>query len=165
MNAYDIQGNFHSGIELETTRVILADDHPKVRAGIRNLLEKAPDIEIIGEAGDGEEALRLVEDLSPDVLLLDVEMPLMTGVEVARRLKEEGSSVRILALSAYQDRQYIQGMLANGASGYLTKEEVPEKIVRAVRGVARGEEEWVSRRAANRLNSIQENRRTKGKIK
>ena len=127
---------FHGGSELKVTRVVLADDHPKVRAGIRNLLEKASDIEIVGEAGDGEEALRLIEEVSPDVLLLDVEMPLMNGLEVARRLKEEGSPVRIVVLSAYNEHQYIHRMLDNGAERYLTKEEAPEKIVRAVRGSA-----------------------------
>ena len=124
------------GERVKVTRVVLAEDHPKVRAGIRTLLEKASDIEIVGEAGDGEEALRLIDEYSPDVLLLDVEMPLMNGIEVARRLKEEGSPVRILVLSAYHDRQYVHRMMESGAAGYLTKEEAPEKIVRAVRGIA-----------------------------
>jgi DNA-binding NarL/FixJ family response regulator len=106
---------------------------------------------VIGEASDGEIALRLA-DGSPDVLLLDIEMPMLTGVEVVRRLKDEGSPVRILALSAYHDPQYIRGMLSSGVSGYLTKEEVPEKIVKAVRGVARGEEGWVSNRATSQLD-------------
>lgn len=129
-------------------RVVLADDHPVMRSGIRVLLETAPDIAVVGEAGGGIEALRLVVDLVPDVLLLDMEMPDLSGVEVARQLKAAGSPVRILALSAYDDGHYILELLAIGASGYLTKEEAPEAIIDAVRGVARGEEGWLSRRAA-----------------
>ncbi len=129
-------------------RIVLADDHPVVRSGIRALLEAEPDMSVVGEASGGLEALRLVETLAPDVLLLDMEMPDLTGVEVARRLKAGGASVRVLALSAYDDGHYILELLAIGAAGYLTKEEAPETIVDAVRGVARGEEGWLSRRAA-----------------
>jgi DNA-binding NarL/FixJ family response regulator len=136
---------------MANTRVVLADDHPVVRSGIRNLLEKASGIEVVGEANGGEEALKLAETLLPDVLLLDMEMPDLKGVEVAQRLREMGSPVRILALSAYDDRQYILELLANGASGYLVKEEVPETIIEAVRGVARGEQGWVSRRVASQM--------------
>lgn len=136
---------------MESIRVVLADDHPVVREGIRNRLEKEPDILVVGEAGDGEEALSLVEELQPDVLLLDMELPGLTGVEVARRLKGTSSPVRILALSAYDERHYIQSLLADGAAGYLVKEEAPESIVEAVRGVARGEEGWLSRRVASRM--------------
>jgi DNA-binding NarL/FixJ family response regulator len=118
-------------------RVVLADDHPIVRSGIRNLIEKANDIEVVGEANDGTQALRLVQELAPDVLLLDMEMPGLTGTEVARRLKGALPPVYILALSAYDDKQYILGLLSSGAAGYLTKEEVPEAIVEAVRGVSR----------------------------
>ena len=117
-------------------RIILADDHPIVREGIRNLLERAADIEIVGEAHDGLEALRLVKLLTPDVLLLDMEMPGLKGVDVARQMKHAELPTRILALSAYDDKQYILGLLAAGAVGYLTKEEVPEVIVEVVRGVA-----------------------------
>jgi two-component system response regulator DegU len=131
-----------------TTRVVLADDHPIVRAGIRRLLEKAADIEVVGEASDGIEALHLVEDLDPDVLLLDVEMPGLRGTEVARRLQVTGSPVHILALSSYDDEQYIRGMLASGAAGYLTKEEAPQTLVHAVRRVARGEQGWISQQVA-----------------
>jgi DNA-binding NarL/FixJ family response regulator len=132
-------------------RVVLADDHPIVRSGIRNLIEKANDIEVVGEANDGTQALRLVQELAPDVLLLDMEMPGLTGTEVARRLKGALPPVHILALSAYDDKQYILGLLSSGAAGYLTKEEVPEAIVEAVRGVARGEQGWVSRRVAAQM--------------
>jgi len=136
---------------MASTRVVLADDHPVVRSGIRNLLEKAQGIEVVGEASGGQEALRLTESLLPDVLLLDMEMPDLKGVEVAQRLRAIGSPVRILALSAYDDKQYILELLANGASGYLVKEEVPETIIEAVRGVARGEQGWVSRRVASQM--------------
>jgi len=129
-------------------RVVLTDDHPVVRSGIRQLLENTSDIVVVGEASDGVEALRLVNELAPDVLLLDMEIPGETGVQVARQLQAAASPVRILALSAYDDEQYIVGSLASGAAGYLTKEEALETIAEAVRGVAHGEEGWLSRRAA-----------------
>jgi len=131
--------------------VLLADDHPIVRDGIRQLLESAADIVVIAEAADGEEALRLVRDVNPDVLLLDMEMPVLSGLDVARRLAGVGSEVRILALSAYDDEEYIFGVLDAGASGYLTKDEAPDTIVDAVRGVATGEDGWISQRAADQI--------------
>jgi DNA-binding NarL/FixJ family response regulator len=136
---------------MKQLRVVLTDDHPVVRSGIRSLLERAPDIVVVGEANNGYEALTQVDELKPDVLLLDMEMPDLTGVDVARRLKEAGSPVRVLALSAYDDEQYIIELLSCGAAGYLTKEEALDTIVEAVRGVARGEEGWLSRRAAARM--------------
>lgn len=136
---------------VSSIRIVLADDHPVVRRGIRSMLETAPDFVIVGEAGTGADALRLVEELAPDVLLLDMEMPNVTGLEVARRLRAAGSPVRVLALSAYDDEQYIFGLLDSGAAGYLTKDEAPTAIIEAVRGVAHGEEGWISRRVANKL--------------
>lgn len=135
------------------TSVVLVDDHPVVRAGIKNLLERAPDIIVIGEASDGNDALKMVTDLSPDVLLLDMELPGISGSEVAQKLQKAGAQTKILALSAHDDKQYIQELLANGAAGYLVKEEVPEAIVEAVRGVSRGEKGWVSRRVAAQMST------------
>ena len=153
---------------MEVIRVVLADDHPVVREGIRNLLERASDVVVVAEASNGEEALRLAEELTPDVLLLDMEMPgarpepaeWVTGVEVARRLRATGSPVRVLALSGYDDEQYIFGLLEAGAAGYLLKDEAMEAIVAAVRGVARGEEGWLSRPVAEKVM-----RRARGEVK
>ncbi len=133
-------------------RVLLADDHPVVRTGIRNLLGRSPDIQVVGEASNGTEALQLCDELKPDVILLDMEMPGLKGVEVAQRLRSAESSIRVLALSAYDDKQYILELLESGASGYLTKEEAPETIIDAIRGVSQGEQGWVSRRVAAQMS-------------
>jgi DNA-binding NarL/FixJ family response regulator len=132
-------------------RVVIADDHAIMRVGIRNILSRSSDICVVGEANNGAEAIQLINELNPDVLILDMEMPVMDGVEVARRLQANQSPVRILVLSAYDDRQYILEMLNMGASGYLIKDEAPEVIVDAVQGIANGEKGWISRKAAVRL--------------
>jgi DNA-binding NarL/FixJ family response regulator len=136
---------------MEKIRVVIADDHTVMRVGIRNILSRSNEITVVGEASNGAEAIDLIDDLMPDVLILDMEMPVMDGVEVARRLQASGSPVRILVLSAYDDRQYILEMLNMGASGYLIKDEAPEVIVDAVRGIAKGEKGWISRKAAVRV--------------
>jgi DNA-binding NarL/FixJ family response regulator len=135
-----------------TTRVVLAEDNKAVRKGIKRFLNKAADIQVVGEAEDGIEALQLVDKLRPDLLLLDVQMPKLNGIEVAHRLKKRKIKTRILVLSAYDDQAYIQAMLANGASGYLIKDEAPERILEAVRGVALGEAGWLSPQVKARLD-------------
>jgi DNA-binding NarL/FixJ family response regulator len=135
------------------TRVVIADDHAPVRKGITRMLERVPDIQVVGEASDGAEALDMVQSLIPDVLILDVEMPNLNGRRVAQQIQAEDLPVKVLVLSAYDDNQYILGMLENGVAGYLTKDEAPELLVKAVRGVARGEQGWVSKRVANRIGS------------
>jgi DNA-binding NarL/FixJ family response regulator len=140
-------------VVMSPIRVVLADDHPVVRNGIRHLLEKVIDIEVLGEASTGGEALSLVQQVKPDILLLDMEMPDLNGREVAAKLQQMGSPVKILALSAYDDPVYIRELLESGAVGYLVKEEAPETIVEAVRGVAHGEQGWVSRRIAAQMVS------------
>lgn len=139
-------------------RIVLADDHPALREGIRTRFHLESDFEIVGEADTGEEALRLTNQLRPDVLLLDLELPGLSGIEVARRLKAGDSATRILVLSAHDDEEYIVRLLDGGALGYLTKQEPLEAIVRAVRGVARGEEGWLSRDVAAALMRLRRSR-------
>src|SRR5512142_1932601 len=134
-------------------RVVIADDHPIVRSGIRDLLQRAMDIQVVGEASTGKEALTLVEETVPDVLLLDMELPDMKGVEVARQLQQRGSSIKILVLSAHDEPLYIHELIEAGAVGYLVKEEAPQVIVDAVRGIASGEQGWVSRTVAAQMVS------------
>ncbi len=146
-------------------KVVLVDDHPIVRSGIRNLLDHSVGIDVIGEASDGNQGLEMILELQPDVVLLDMELPGMPGNEIALHVREQKIPCSILALSAHDDRIYIQEVLANGASGYLMKEEIPENIVEAVRGVARGERGWVSRKIAAQLTEwMQEDRLTPGEL-
>lgn len=135
-------------------RVILADDHPVVRTGIRTLLEQTADIEVVAETGNGSEVIELVNRYDPHVLLLDMEMPGQSGIEIAQLLEKKAGRIRILALSAHDDEHYIQGILAHGAAGYLTKEDANAHIVQAVRGVAHGETGWFSRRALAQLRTM-----------
>lgn len=125
---------------MKTIRVVLADDHSPVREHLRRLLEKTNRITVVGEAGDGYQALELVKKLEPEVLVLDMEMPGMSGLTVARRLQRLNLPVRVLALSAYNDKQYIHGVLEAGATGYLIKGQAsPDTIISAVQGVTRSE--------------------------
>jgi DNA-binding NarL/FixJ family response regulator len=144
-------------------RVLIADDHPIVCKGIRALLESAGEFNVVGEANNGVQALQMIEELSPDVVLLDMEMPDLNGVEVVQQITQRELPVRVLGLSSYDDQQYISQLLALGASGYLIKDEVPEAILEAVRGVARGEKGWVSRRVAARLSQILQDDQESGK--
>jgi two-component system response regulator DegU len=143
---------------MEDVTVIIADDHPVVCKGIHELLNKAEGIKVIGEATTGRKALQLVEELLPNVLILDIEMPDINGVEVVNKIVEKSLPVKVLGLSSYDDRQYISQLLSMGASGYLIKDEMPEYIIEAVRGVARGEKGWVSRKVAAILGNMLENR-------
>jgi DNA-binding NarL/FixJ family response regulator len=139
---------------MKPIKVFLADDHHLIRDGINNLLEGFSGIDVVGEAADGEEAYRQVLSLKPDVLILDVELPALNGVELTEKLRVESPGVKILALSAYKNKTYISEMLALGASGYLIKDEVPKRLVDAIRGVAQGEQGWVSREVAQILSRM-----------
>ena len=122
--------------------VVVADDHPVFRSGIRDALEKGGQIEVVGEASDGAEALKMVRRLRPDVLLLDMNMPETSGPEVAAALGDDADAPRILALSAYNDSAYIHGLLDAGAAGYITKDQHPTAVREAVLAVHRGEGRW-----------------------
>jgi DNA-binding NarL/FixJ family response regulator len=139
----------HPEKDLAPIRVVLADDHPPLRAGIRFRLEQERDITVIAEADNGREAMRLARELKPHLLVLDMEMPDMSGLDVARQLREGDETIRILILSAHENEDYLDRLFESGAaSGYLTKQESLDTIVAAVRGVARGEEGWLSREVA-----------------
>jgi DNA-binding NarL/FixJ family response regulator len=120
-------------------RVVLADDHHLVRQALRALLEKAGDIEVVGEAADGAEALDLVQRLLPDVLVLDIAMPHLNGLEAVGRLRSLEVKTRALILSMYADDTLVRQALRNGAKGYLLKRAVTEELLLAVRAVSRGD--------------------------
>ena len=119
-------------------RVVLADDHDVVRQGIRDFLQEAGDIQVVAEAADGEQALAMVAQEQPDVLLLDVRMPRLSGVEVARRVAAGHPQVRVLVLTAYDDDPYVFALLRAGATGYILKTADSAELVRSVRAVAAG---------------------------
>lgn len=129
---------------METIRVVLADDHPVVRQVVRCLLERAADIAVVGEAASGEEALRATHTLKPNVVLLDMELPGLSGPEVVRRLRGNGSPTRVLAMGTCDDVAYILGVLEGGATGYLTKKEIPDCLSEAIRAVAQSPGGWLS---------------------
>jgi DNA-binding NarL/FixJ family response regulator len=125
-------------------RVVLAEDYPVIRLGIKNMLEGKKGITVVGEAADGYEVLRLVDELHPDVLVLDMELNRLDGVEVARQLKEYVDAPKILVLSAYDDTQLVQSMIDLGVSGYLSKSEAADQIEDAVLNIMNGESGWLS---------------------
>jgi len=120
-------------------RIVLADDHALVREATAELLERAGGIDVVGQADNGTEALRLVSGLRPDVLLLDLAMPGMDGLEVARRTREVSPDTHIVALTAHEEQPYVLAMLEAGASGYLSKSSRGHEVVSAVRAAAAGE--------------------------
>ena len=125
--------------DIQPIRVVLADDHAVVRKGIREFLEASGNIRVVAEAADGEEAVALVAQHAPDVAVLDVQMPGLTGIEATRRIKAEFPGVRVLILTAYDDDPYIFALLQAGASGYVLKTADSSELVNAVRAVFRGE--------------------------
>jgi DNA-binding NarL/FixJ family response regulator len=119
-------------------RVIVVDDHPIVRSGIVGLLEAEPGIEVVAQADSGEQALELVAELQPDVVLLDLRMPGIGGVETARRIAQEHEGIRVLIFTTYEDDDQILAAIEAGASGYLVKAAPAEELAAGIRGVASG---------------------------
>lgn len=119
--------------------VLLADDHAVVRSGLRMLLESQPDMRIVGEAENGRDAVAKVRTLRPDVVLMDIEMPDMNGIEATRQIREAAPDTAVLALTMYEDDQYFFEMLRAGAAGYVPKRAAPDELVTAIRAVSQGQ--------------------------
>jgi NarL family two-component system response regulator LiaR len=124
---------------MSTISIVLAEDHLITRQGTRRLLEDEKDFEVIGEAGDGEEAVQLVTEMQPDVVIMDIAMPRLNGIEATRQIKLIRPSTAVLILSAYDDDAYVFGLLEAGAAGYLLKHSSGEELSRAIRAVNKGE--------------------------
>jgi DNA-binding NarL/FixJ family response regulator len=128
-------------------KLLIADDHPLVRDALANLLAGAEDVEVVGTSADGREAVELALRMSPDVVLMDLEMPGLNGIEATRELRQNGSEARVVVLTTFSDRDRILGALDAGALGYLLKDADPEEIIRGVRAAARGESPLAPRAA------------------
>ena len=120
-------------------KVLVVDDHAMFRQGIRSLLETCDDIDVVGEAADGSEAVEEVRRVAPHVVLMDIGMPVMGGVEATRRIQKEAPNTRVLVLTQYEDSEYVLSMLRAGAKGYISKTATGEELVSAIRTVHRGE--------------------------
>jgi len=121
-----------------SVRVLIADDQALVRSGFRLILQTRPDLEVVGEAADGEQAVRLARELDPDVILLDIRMPRLDGIEATRAIVASGSRARILVLTTFDLDEYVYGAIRAGASGFLLKDVRPAELIDAIRLVARG---------------------------
>ena len=118
--------------------ILLADDHPVVRDGLRALLEREADMSIVAEAADGREAVRLAEEHSPDVVIMDLAMPILNGIEATRRIVAKRPHTAVVILSMHQDESYVLGSLNAGAKGYLLKDSMRREVIEAVRAVSQG---------------------------
>jgi len=124
---------------MQTNKVLLADDHTLVRAGIRSLLKNIPGFEVVAEADNGRDALKLIEQHHPDLVLLDIAMSELNGLEVAARLNKEHPEIHVIILSMHSSEEYVLQALRAGASGYLLKDSAPTELELALRSVSRGE--------------------------
>lgn len=135
--------------------ILIADDHALLRQGIRKVLELEPDFSVVGETGDGEETLRRVKELKPDVVLLDINMPRLNGLEVARRMRQDQVDSKILILTIHDDESYVVEVIRAGAAGYLLKDVEPRMLVQAIRCVHSGESfiyPTLAKRLFNQIN-------------
>jgi len=123
---------------MKPIRILLADDHPVVRDGLRALLEREADMSIVAEAADGRETVRLAEEQSPDVVIMDLAMPIMNGIEATRRIVAKSPHTAVVILSMHQDESYVLGSLNAGAKGYLLKDSMRKEVIEAIRTVSQG---------------------------
>ncbi len=140
----------------EKIRILLADDHALLRQGTAELLQHEGDIEVIGQAENGQEAVQLAQSLQPDIVVMDVRMPGMSGIEATRQIRKEMPHVQVLVLTAYDDDQYVFSLLQAGASGYLLKVAPASELVRSIRQVRSGESPLspaIARKVVARLNN------------
>ncbi len=135
-------------------RVEIVDDYPGVRAGLKNLLRNAQDMIVIGEAANGTEAIELARSKQPDIILLDIELPDIRGEVVMLRIQKNQPEIKVLAVSSYTDREYIQIMVQNGASGYITKDETPALLLDAIRSIIYSGQNWLSPRAVKNSSAV-----------
>lgn len=146
----------------EKIRIILADDHAMLRQGTAEILRREPDIEVVGEAADGRQAIDLSRDLAPDIVVMDVRMPVMSGIEATRQIREALPGVQVLVLTAHDDDQYIFSLLQAGASGYLLKSAPVSDLVKAIRQVKAGEsplDPSIARKVVVRMSGERERRK------
>lgn len=123
---------------MSKVRIVLADDHPLIRNGLRGLVEAQPDLEIVGEAWNGEEAVRMALDLKPDLVVMDISMPGLRGDEATQQICSANPAINVLGLTAYEDRCYLQMLIGAGAKGYILKNAAVSDLLRAIRAVAAG---------------------------
>jgi two-component system, NarL family, response regulator NreC len=119
-------------------RILLADDHKILREGLKALLDKEPNLEIVGEAEDGRSTVRLAKELAPDVIIMDISMPLLNGIEAAHQIMTENSNIKIIALSMFGDQPFVKGMLQAGAMGYILKHSASRELLKAIHDVVAG---------------------------
>lgn len=137
---------------MKPTRIFLADDHAILREGLKHILNTLPGCEVVGEAGDGQQALEQIEQLKPDIAVMDISMPVLTGIEVTRRVRRYYPDIKVIILSRHDNEEYVYQLLQYGVHGYIVKEEAGDDLIRAVEAVLQGET-YLSPRIAKKVVS------------